>query len=305
MVAALSHTFGISESELCQSVLQKFDESDFDVQTMVADWQNTRGVTRHQYARSIRGANSKVDGLFIWLVVQCVWQHLNLMHASGIWTSRRSEYVVMTDSTIVLMISGFLSVTRMDLASLLDDSDYLAQFKDPCETQYRFITVPQVLNKPVIDLGARMEEVGIHVCREQVPLHHVLAGLFECKPQTLHQQLCQWVLRYHPEVHIIEKWLAIRGLNLAEYLSHLESDKACNGLELWLLSLTSDRPFNVVMEDRVFSSGTDGVDFDFPTIVLLPLCEGILCELDAPDEAPMAAALPWPSVTLLSQGGGH
>ncbi len=72
MVAALSHTFGISESELCQSVLQKFDESDFDVQTMVADWQNTRGVTRHQYARSIRGANSKVDGLFIWLVVQCV-----------------------------------------------------------------------------------------------------------------------------------------------------------------------------------------------------------------------------------------
>ena len=108
------------------------------------------------------------------------------MHASGIWTSRRSEYVVMTDSTIVLIISGFLSVTRIDLTGLMDHSDYLAQFKDPCETQHRFITVPQVLNKPVIELGAQIEEVGMHVCREQAPLHHILASLFECKPQTLH-----------------------------------------------------------------------------------------------------------------------
>ena len=119
MVAALSCTFGMSELELHQSILQKFDKSDFDIQTIVANWLNTRGVTRHQYARSIRSANSRVDGLFVWLAVQCAWQHLNLMHASGIWTSRRSEYVVITDPTIVLMISRFLSVTRMDLARWL------------------------------------------------------------------------------------------------------------------------------------------------------------------------------------------
>ena len=99
--------------------------------------------------------------------------------------------MVMTDSTIVLMISRFLSVTRIDLAGLMDDSDYLAQFKDPRETQYRFIMVPQVLNKPVIELGAWMEEVGMHVCREWATLHHIMAGLFECKPQTLCQQLHQ------------------------------------------------------------------------------------------------------------------
>ncbi len=163
--------------------------------------------------------------------------------------------------------------------------------------------VPQVLNKPVIELGAWMEEVGMHVCREQAPFYHILASLFECKLQTLCQQLCQWVLRYHPEVHMVEKWLAICGLDLAKYLSHLESDKESNGLELWLLSLASDRPFNVVMEDRVFSTGMEGVDFDFPTIILLPSCEAILCELDTPDEAPMAAAPPPPSVTLLSWGG--
>ena len=71
IVAALSCTFGTSEFELHQSVLQKFNESDFDIQTTVANWLHTRGVTRHQYARSIKGANSKVDGLFVWLAVQC------------------------------------------------------------------------------------------------------------------------------------------------------------------------------------------------------------------------------------------
>ncbi len=57
------------------------------------------------------------------------------------------------------------------------------------------------------------------------------------------------------------------------------------------------------MEDRVFSTGTEGIDFDFPTIILLLSCEAILYELDTPDEALMAAAPPPPSVTLLSQGG--
>ena len=61
------------------------------------------------------------------------------------------------------------------------------------------------------------------------------------------------MLQYHTEVHKVEKWLAIYGLDLAKYLSHLESDKESNGLELWLLSLASDRPFNIVMEDSVFN----------------------------------------------------
>ena len=51
---------------------------------------------------------------------------------------------------------------------------------------------------------------------------------------------------------MIEKWLAIRGLDLSEYLSHLEGDKESDGLELWLLSLASDHPINVIMDDSFF-----------------------------------------------------
>ena len=99
---------------------------------------------------------------------------------------------------------------------------------------------------------------------------------------------------------MIEKWLAVRGLDLAEYLSHLESDS----LELWLLSLASDHPINVVMDDRVFSTGISGVDFDCPTVVLLPSCEAFLCELDTSEDELGAAAAPLPpTIALVSWGG--
>ncbi len=84
MIAALAHMFNTMPHELCQSVLQKFDEPDFEVQTTIADWLNVCGLSRHQYARSMSSSKAKADGLFVWLAVQCAKQHLNLMHVSGI-----------------------------------------------------------------------------------------------------------------------------------------------------------------------------------------------------------------------------
>ncbi len=234
-------------------MLQKFDKPDFAVHTTIADWLNVRGLSRYQYARSISSSKAKADSLFVWLAVQCAKQHLNLMYASGIWTLHKSEYMVMTDPTIVLLISGFLSVTKMSIAELLDDSVYLAQFKNLLETQPQYVTVPQVLNKPVLDLGSQLEEIGMNVCGEHVPLHHIMARLFNCALDMLWQQLWQWVLRFSQEVHMIEKWLAVRGLDLVEYLSHLEGNKESDGLELWLLSLASDHPINMVMNNSFFN----------------------------------------------------
>ncbi len=285
-------------------MLQKFNELDSAVQTTIANWLNICGLLRHQYARSMSSSKAKADGLFVWLAVHCAKQYLNLMHASGIWTSCKSEYVVITDPAIVLLISGFLSVTKMGMAELLDDSVYLAQFKNLIETQEHFTPVPQVLNKPVIDLGSHLEEIRIHVCGDCSLLHHIMARLFECAPDMLQQQLWQWVLHFSHDVHMIEKWLAVRGLDLAEFLSYLESNRESDGLELWLLSLASDCPINVVMDDRVFLTGISRVDFDCPTVVLLPSCEAYLCELDTlEDEFGAAAALPPLTVALVSWGG--
>ena len=101
---------------------------------------------------------------------------------------------------------------------------------------------------------------------------------------------------------MIKKWLAMRGLDLEEYLSHLESDRASNGLELWLLSLASDHPINVVIDDRVFLTSIGGVDFDCPTVVLPPSSEAYLCELDtSEDELGVAVAPPPLTVALVSR----
>lgn len=70
---------------------------------------------------------------------------------------------MMTDPAIVLMISGFLLALKMDTLDLPDDSVFLPHFKYPMETQDHFIPVPQVLNKPVLDLGSQLEEIGMHV----------------------------------------------------------------------------------------------------------------------------------------------
>ncbi len=134
MIAALAHMFDTSPQDLCQSVLQKFNKLDFAVQTTIADWLNVHGLSRHQYVRSVSSSKAKADSLFVWLAIQCAKQHLNLMHASGIWTSHKSKYMVMTGPTIVLLISGLLSITKMSTTELLDDSIYLAQFKNPLET---------------------------------------------------------------------------------------------------------------------------------------------------------------------------
>ena len=247
-------------------MLHQFEEADFEVQTTVADWLHIRGISHHEYVRKIK---------------------------------RWSEYMVMTDATVVLLISGFLSMKAMDISELLDDSTYLEQFKHPLEVQDHCILIPQVLNRPVQDIGAHLEEIGMHACGTRVPLHHILACLLECTPETLCQQLWQWVLHYSSDVHMIEKWLALRGLELAEYLSHLQTEKDSDGLELWLVSLASGRPINVVMEDHVFSTSMSGLDFDFPMIMLLPDCEGLLCKLDVLDDQPAATVPPLASVNLI------
>ncbi len=58
------------------------------------------------------------------------------------------------------------------------------------------------------------------------------------------------------------------------------------------------------MDDRVFLTGISGVDFDCLTVVLLPLCQAYLCELDTLEDELGAAVAPLPlTVTLVSRGG--
>ena len=67
---------------------------------------------------------------------------------------------------------------------------------------------------------------------------------------------------------MIEKWLAIHGLNLQEYLGILGNNGASDGLEVWAASLAMNQPLNIIMADSVWCKAHDGLDFSYPTFML-------------------------------------
>ncbi len=83
---------------------------------------------------------------------------------------------------------------------------------------------------------------------------------------------------------MIEKWLAVHGLTLQDYLLHLKGQGTSDGLELWLTSMGMDTPFNVVLEDVVWSTSHAGIDFQYPIFMLVSYTDFILCEEQLDDD---------------------
>ncbi len=52
---------------------------------------------------------SEPDGLFMWLIAQCLGTHLNLIHANGIWSTRCSGVPDLWDPAIVFVIGHYLA----------------------------------------------------------------------------------------------------------------------------------------------------------------------------------------------------
>ncbi len=108
---------------------------------------------------------SAVDGLFAWLSTVSQNCHLNIVHAKGIWTSRKSDIVVLTDPTVVFVVYCFIASPAMHLTSPSKDSDldpdFVTPFLDPWDTENSFVTILQVLNDPVCDIAMRLNKTGL------------------------------------------------------------------------------------------------------------------------------------------------
>ena len=222
MVEALSRIFNTETDELRLAVRDLFNLDDAEVQNTVGPWLESCGITRKEYLWKIVNKKVPCDGLFVWLASQAKRQHINVFHASGIWTTRKPEIVVMTDPGIILVLKCFLSVAPITLAMLKKDSEYIDSFKDPREVLHKYVMVPKILNKPVVKLGERLEEIGFHPVGCEQPLQCLLADLLGTTVDVSREQLRHWIICHNNDVHMIEKWLAVRGLDLSEYLTHLE-----------------------------------------------------------------------------------
>ncbi len=255
-----------------------------------------------------------VDGLFLWLAVWVAKQYVNLIHASGIWTLCHSEITVLTDASIIMIIRCFLVTPKMTCEVDTEDTTYVKLFSDPRLAQTSFVEHPRALSNPIKNLLDRLEEIGLETLGSSRPIQDLLAELWECDASVFCMQLYDWLQKWLQELLIITKWLAIRGLDLDEYMTLLSSGGVLDGLELWAASLTMSTAFNIVIESTVWSTGINGIEEDNVWICLTSCETGQLCLLykspDEPDDlSSLGAATPsaafgckkgsWPLTVIL------
>ena len=185
-------------------------------------------------------------------------------------------------------------------------ADFISTFVDPKEVMDRYITVPQVLNKLVLDVNAHLDELGLTEKEPQMSIQDHLACMLQTTSAEFQAHLSTWIMNYAPDIHMIEKWLAVHGLTLQDYLQHLKGQGASDGLELWLTSMGMDTPFKLVLEDVVWSTSWAGIDFQYPIFMLVSYTDFILCEEQSDDDlSQLGAAAPQSAASTVQQVGGR
>ncbi len=58
---------------------------------------------------------SEPNGLFLWLIAQCLGMHINLIHTNGIWSTRCSGVPDLWDPAIVFVIGHYLAAAAVQI----------------------------------------------------------------------------------------------------------------------------------------------------------------------------------------------
>ena len=149
-----------------------------------------------------RGA--AIDRLFVWLATHSQNQHLNIVHAGGIWTTRASEMVVMTDAALIFIIRYFLSTQKMSAQldhDISSESEFVHPFCHPMEMQDKFIHIPPVLNKPVKNPMERAFEADVQIQGHELPLQQLIANELRCEVEEYCHILVAWMYKHCSDLH--------------------------------------------------------------------------------------------------------
>ncbi len=277
------------------------------MQVTIESWLISHRIIRKEYLKHVVNRHLPIDGLFLWLAVWAAEQHVNVLHAGGIWTLRQCEIPVLTDATIVLVLGCFLTSPQMQLGCpKLEDNTYIKPLANAKMVQNRFVAIPRALNKPARNVTDRNEEVDMYATGPAMLIQDCLANILECTTSVYHEQICHWLEQNSADLPMIAKWLAVRGISLPEYQQILGNQGALDGLEVWAASMAFNQPINMVLEDSVWGTAHDGIDFMYPTFLLSDYDKFVPCALSCEDaDQPAVAAAPptSPMVVERSRGG--
>ncbi len=159
------------------------------------------------------------------------------------------------------------------------------------------MVMPCTLNKPAIDVQGYLDETRLYVTSPPMPLQEILASLMECSVVDYCEQICRWLHDNATHVLMIEKWLAVQGISLQDYLQILGDNGSSDGLKVWAALMALNWLVNVVISDTIWSTTHEGLDFAYPTILLTSFEHGMLCALEEQEwDLIMATAPPPPPV---------
>ena len=149
------------------------------VQATLESWLVDTRLTRPRYLSKISNISSEPDGLFIWLIAQCLGMHINLIHTNGIWSTRCSGILDLWDPAIVFVLSHYLATPTVHLCKdesvvkrtekTLDES-MLSRFAIPANVIECFVLRLPTLNRLVCSVADKYEEFGLAVFGETIPL---------------------------------------------------------------------------------------------------------------------------------------
>ncbi len=200
-----------------------------------------------------------------------------------------------------------LGVPAKDLSI---DSEYITLFLSALETESSYIKVPRVLNDPICNLASHLDEIGLCAYTPTKPLQELLSDCLQCPIGEYHQMMVDWLGHEATNIPMIEKWLAVHGLTLADYLAHLRNGGTSDGLKLWAFSLATNKPVTIIQESSVWSMSMQGADFQQIIITMTSYTSGSLCTEeqseaeDMPERAEgVANPSPEPGALLLKRSG--
>ncbi len=127
------------------------------------------------------------------------------------------------------------------------------------------------------NITEKCNEIGLVPFGDSAPITTLMAELLHIEERHYRPCLLEWLQIHQASLPQLRQWTAARGLAVEDYFVHLSSDSAADGLELWLALMAAKTPVNIVMEDTVWSLVRGGIDFTYPTYVLMAFGEALPC----------------------------
>ncbi len=139
----------------------------------------------------------------------------------------------------------------------------------------RMVPYPCVLNRPVLNLDAHCNEIGLEPEGDPSLLFDILSWIVG---ENYHADLMPWIQMHQSLLVGPKHWLRACGLSFDQYLENMAAEGQCDGLEVWLVSLVMGCLINVVQDNLIWSTGREGVNFTQAMLILTSyassLCRG-------------------------------